>query len=84
MVIDIILDRRDAILDSGVDDWDYAKAKDLYDSAESSGFTDLCYALDYLEEKDVKRELCNYIDEQEYKPSIKKFVNSVDWLPKDA
>ena len=48
------------------------------------GFSDLTYALDYLEEDDVKRELCRYVDDQGYRPSIKNFINSVDWLPKDA
>ena len=81
MVIDIILDRHAAILDSGADDWDYDKAKDLYDSAEEFGFTDLTYVLDYGTEEEVKKGLCQYIDEQGYRPSIKKFVNSVDWLP---
>lgn len=83
MVIDIILDRRSDIED-GQDSWDYKKAKDLYESAMEFGFSDLTYALDYLEEDDVKKELCRYVDDQGYRPSIKDFINSVDWLPKDA
>ena len=37
-------------------------------------------AMDYGEEADVKRELCRYIDEAEYNPAIKEYINSVDWL----
>jgi hypothetical protein len=84
MVIDIIIDRRDAIQDCGEDDWDYDKARELYNAADDTSLSDLCYALDYLEEEDVKRELCKYIDDQGYRPSLKDFVNSVDWLPKDT
>lgn len=84
MVIDIIIDRRDAIQDCGEDDWDCDKARELYNAADDTSMPDLCYALDYLEEEDVKRELCKYIDDQGYRPSLKDFVNSVDWLPKDT
>ena len=83
MVIDIILDRMSDVKE-GWDNWDYDKAKKLYNAADDTSIPDLVYALDYLEEDDVKRELCKYIDDQGYRPSIKKFVNSVDWLPKDT
>ena len=83
MIIDIILDRMDDIED-GQNNWDYEKAKDLYESAMEFGFSDLTYALDHLEETAVKKELCRYIDLEGYEPSIKKFVNSVDWLMNDT
>ena len=83
MVIDIIIDRQ-ADVNDGQDTWDYNKAKDLYDSAVEFGFVELRDSLDFGTEEEVKQELCKYIDDQGYRPSIKKFVNSVDWLPKDS
>lgn len=37
---------------------------------------------DYLEnvKEDVRNALCQYIDENEYNPEIKKYINSVNWL----
>ncbi len=83
MVIDIILDRR-ADVNDGQDNWSYSEIKDLYDSAVELGFVELRDILNYGTEEEVKQELCRYIDDQGYRPSIKKFINSVDWLPKDA
>lgn len=37
-------------------------------------------AMDYGEEADVKAALCAYIDEQDYNPAIKDYINSVNWL----
>lgn len=37
-------------------------------------------AMDGGTEEDVKRELCRYIDAEDYNPEIKDYVNSVDWL----
>ena len=37
-------------------------------------------AMDYGGEEDVKRELCAYIDKQEYNPEIKEYINSVNWI----
>lgn len=37
-------------------------------------------AMDYGEEEDVKAALCRYIDEADYNPEIKNYINSVMWL----
>lgn len=37
-------------------------------------------AMDGGTEKDVKRELCAYIDNNGYNPEIKNFINLVNWL----
>lgn len=37
-------------------------------------------AMDYGTESDVKKALCNYIDNQNYNPGIKDYINSVNWL----
>ena len=41
-------------------------------------------ALDGGEEEDIKRELCAYIDDGNYNPRIKDFINAVSWLDDDA
>lgn len=36
--------------------------------------------MDYGTEEDVKRVLREYIDNNEYNPDIKRYIDSVDWL----
>lgn len=76
MVIDLICDRMGGMP---------YKARDFY-------FDCLCYgrvadgitrAMDYGTEQDVARELCAYIDNNEYNPAIKEYVSSVLWLEDD-
>lgn len=76
MIIDLILDRKDC---------NVYNAKDFYFSVleyESTFSMDnnISMALDYGTETDIKRALCQYIDNNEYNPAIKKYINSVDWL----
>lgn len=37
-------------------------------------------AMDSGTESDVRKELCRYIDEGEYNPDIKDYINSRKWL----
>ena len=39
--------------------------------------------MDYGDEKDVKEELCEYIDRNKYNPDIKNYISSVSWLQND-
>lgn len=41
---------------------------------------DITMAMDYGEESDVRRELCNYIVRNEYNPAICDYINSREWL----
>lgn len=77
MIIDLILDRKDGVTYS---------PRRLYDE-----IMDYCpiwpeiahpiaRAMECGTEEDVKRELCRYIDEQEYNPAIKDYINEVNWL----
>ena len=75
MIIDSILDRRDCGVPYGV-----AELRYIYDEAMIFGFHDLARAIDGGTEKDVKRELCAYIDNNGYRKSIKRYVNKVNWL----
>lgn len=77
MIIDLILDRQDGA--------EYSPRR-FYDEVMDYGsiWPDIAYpiagAMDCGTEEDVKRELCRYIDEQEYNPAIKDYINEVNWL----
>ncbi len=77
MIIDLILDRYDG---------DAYDPKSFYDRVmEYEEGTDylISTALDGGEEEDIRRELCAYIEDGDYNPKIKKFINSVKWLDGD-
>lgn len=82
MIIDVILDRRAYERKDKIFGWYGEKQfRDLYDYAMSFEFHYLARAIDGGTEKDVKDALCRYIDENGYRPSIKRFVRSVNWIP---
>lgn len=81
MIIDAILDRR-ADNKEGKDSWTAENLRYVYDEAMFFKFDYLSRAIDGGTEKDVKDALCRYIDENEYRPSIKRYVRSVEWIPK--
>lgn len=74
MIVDAILDRKDG------HPYDEDVLKYMYDEAIHFRFWNLARAIDSGTEKDIKRELCNYIDDNDYNPAIKKYINKVDWL----
>ena len=77
MVIDLILDRQDGAEYSPR--WFYDEVMD-YGSIWPEIAHPIARAMDCGTEEDVKRELCRYIDEQEYNPAIKDYINEVNWL----
>lgn len=77
MIIDKILDRYDG---DAYDPEDFYNAMMSYE--EGTDFP-ISRALDSGEEEDIKRELCAYIDDGNYNPKIKVFINSVKWLEAD-
>jgi hypothetical protein len=82
MIIDLILDRKDGdnvFTENGYKPYTAERFyRQLVEYGEI-GF-DIQRAFDGGTEQDIKRELCRYIDEQEYNPEIKNYVNSVIWL----
>lgn len=74
MIIDLILDRK------GGSKYD---APEFYRSCACYGDvgTDITRAMDFGDESDVQKALCEYIDRNEYNPAIKEYVRSVRWLP---
>ena len=74
MIIDVILDRRAG------DEYTANEMRRLYDYAMDFKFWDLAEALDCGGNEDIQRELCQYIIDQNYCPTIIDYVNSVDWV----
>ena len=78
MIIDLILDRKDG---------QPYNAREFYNDVMQYAETwpelanPITRAMDEGDENDVRRELCAYIDNQDYNPAIKEYINSVQWLP---
>ena len=82
MIIDIILDRYDDERDGlphAYDPrefyWAVMKWSDLNPHADL-----ITRAMDGGTEEDVRRELCAYIDAEDYNPSIKFWINGRTWI----
>ena len=78
MVIDCILDRRDA---EKYGDFDY-NAHDFYFNllGYNPVSDNITLAMDYGTENDVKRALCDYITRGGYNPLIINYINARTWL----
>ena len=78
MIIDLILDRKD----NEVFGYDAYNAHDFYMNVLGYGRVgdEITKAMDYGTEKDVKDALCKYIDDHNYNPDIKKYINSKQWI----
>jgi hypothetical protein len=77
MIIDLILDRYDG------DAYDPKEFYDMVMEYEEGTDYPISTALDGGEEEDIRRELCAYIDDGNYNPKIKDFINSVKGLDGD-
>ena len=73
MIIDTILDRK-----SG-SNYVIETMKYMYDEAMIFKFFQLASALDCGNENDIKRELCNYIVNNNYPRELCNYINSVKW-----
>ena len=86
MIIDLILDRKDN-LQEGIKSYNahdfYMDCMD-YNSIFNGIANGITRAMDGGTETDVKRELCKYITNNGYNPSICDFIKSVSWLDSDA
>ena len=73
MIVDLILDRRD---------FEQYNAREFYFACMRYGTTgaEITAAMDYGTEDDVRKALCNYIDENDYNPDIKAYINSRKWI----
>ena len=83
MIIDLILDRKDNEQFNcfGYDPKEFYNDCMQYDSIFGVG-SKITMAMDYGDEHDVKKALCDYIDDNGYNPDIKNFINAHQWLKK--
>lgn len=83
MIVDLILDRKDNEELCGKDTYS-AKYFYLYcmkyNAIFDGGYDYITLAMDYGTENDVKQALCKYIEEGEYNPKIKEYINSKKWI----
>ncbi len=79
MIVDLILNRKDNEKYRGKDTYN---AHDFYYSCMRYGriADPITAAMDGGTEEQVKNSLCAYIDDQDYNPEIKKYINSKNWL----
>lgn len=75
MVIDKILDRYDGK--------EYIP-HDFYYDMLAYGADNISRAMDFSDEDGVRRALCEYIDNNQYNPLIKNFINKTNWLMEEA
>lgn len=73
MIIDLILDRKDS-------EGSYSPSEFYRDLLGYAGSDDITLALDYGEEADVQKALCDYIDANDYNPTIKDYILTRNWL----
>lgn len=77
MIIDLILDRQDG---------EEYNAREFFARINEYNeiWPEICRpildAMYYHTDNDVRRELCNYIDNNGYNPKIKDYINSVNWI----
>ena len=84
MIIDCILDRHDGEMYGR----EYSPHDFYFDCMEYSRIfngigDDITKAMDYGEEEDVRKALCDYIDHNEYNPKIKEYINARNWLDRE-
>ena len=79
MIIDRILDRKDNERYNGKDIY---KAHSFYIDCMMYGKIgdDITRAMDEGDNADVQRALCKYIDDNEYNPEIKNYINAKAWI----
>lgn len=75
MIIDAILDRR------ACDTYTQRELEYIVDEAIIFEFEDIIKAFARNNNVCIRFALCKYIDEGDYNPDIKEYVNRVDWTP---
>ena len=77
MIVDLILDRKD-----GEEYGELYNPYEFYRNCMGYGPIGhgITRAMDFGTERDVKRELCEYITANEYNPAICDYINSREWL----
>lgn len=81
MIIDLIMDRHDN--PDGYNPHKFYTEVLEHRSMLPSAVDSITRAMDYGEEKDVQKALCDYVIIQKYKPCICSFIKSVSWITKE-
>lgn len=82
MIVDLILDRKDNETAFGKDLYsatDFEKDVSEYESEFNIGDT-ISRAIRKGDEIATKQALCRYIDNMDYNPKIKDYINSKKWV----
>lgn len=79
MIVDLILDRKDGAPYSAHDF--YIACRGYEQLQVGTHGEDISIAMDYGDNRDVQRALCQYIDRNEYNPAIKDYIRSQEWVP---
>ena len=84
MIIDLILDRQDdnTVWSDSLGQPVPYNAHTFYLNVMDYGEIgyDITRAFDEGTEQDIKKALCDYIDNGNYSEDIKEYINSVEWL----
>ena len=81
MIIDLILDRENG---KPYVPANFYRSVAEYDEAFPDIVRPILSALDGGEEEDVRRVLCDYVDEHDYNMALYSYINSVKWLEPDV
>lgn len=79
MIIDSILDRKNGRRYNTHDF--YLEVRKYERLGVGTRGEDISIAMDYGDNKDVQRVLCQYIDRNKYNSSIKDYIRSQEWVP---
>lgn len=79
MIIDLILDRKDGCPYNAHEF--YNNIRDYERLGVGTHGDDISIAMDYGDNRDVQRVLCQYIDRNKYNSSIKDYIRSQEWVP---
>ena len=82
MIIDLILDRKEweEYLPNYYEPNQFYRNCMEYNSVFTGIADGILSAMDYGEEDDVRRELCNYVAENGYSLDICNYINSRNWI----
>lgn len=82
MIVDLILDRKDNEEAFGRDLYatsDFVRGVSAYENALDMGDA-ISRAIRKGDEIETKQALCRYIDDMDYNPKIKDYINSKKWV----
>lgn len=80
MIIDAILDRKDLEADGYGDTWTETERDYLLECAEFSDFDYIVVAFKTGNNSLVQAALCFYLDQNNYNPDIRHYIQAKNWI----